>query len=882
MGDFNSRLARDNQARVGHWCIHKHQDSGGDRLTEIMNKLDMRCVSTYFQPRKNHNNATYMNKQPGKAPSQIDYVIVSSRWASSVRYCEVKWGIPITIYGRKYDHGMVKFGFKLRLKADRRNKRKDFKSLHKPETSKAHDESIKSLLTKDHKPQGATEKLKRLSKVMQSAQSVIPNKPKVCTRKWETSQATLNLLRERSEKWDKLTDEEKLEYRKDISRSARNDYRDYVNNIITDIESDIAAGQTSDIFRKAKSLSTRPKGSRFDQPSVDLDGNLITSSEQQLEAWAKFLEKKFSARADEPVVELGNDDDGSEVISLEEVTACVSKMKSGKATGPDEIPVEQYKASPAAVYELHDVLQEIWTTEEIPDEFTLADMQMLYKKKSKDDRKNYRALGLLNHCYKVFAMVLLMRMLPFIEPRISDMQAGFRKDRGCRDNIFILTSTIQHLLDQSSETARSLGIITYIDFTAAFDSILHSYLLNALKEYNVPSKYCRLVQAIYNSAKVRVKLQETSGNKIYSRPISIKRGVIQGDIPSPVCFLVSLDKLLKDHGNLQSCGIQLTPTLLISDIEYADDAALPDEDVDTSSRRLTHFAAKADEEAGMEISIPKTKAQHIMHNPPVSATTEEDIEHFNLNFKFKCDKCDMSYPTQHGLSVHKGRKFCKKRKNAKKPSRKGTVADRIVQKRKKEEQQKNYPKVKIGNDEIENVLNFEYLGADVPNDGDPEVPVVHRCNVAWGRFGQYAKTLMARSLPVAARVRLHRSLITSTMAHSCEAWQFTKRMQQKVNGVNSKMMSLITKNSIHHEAKYPTFDAVSYIKQLRHDFLGHILRMDPSRSLRRFTIELSCREAPFRAGSLLSETTFQDIDEAINAAQDRSEWRNIIRGRKDN
>merc|ERR1712048_1308817 len=119
-------------------------------------------------------------------------------------------------------------------------------------------------------------------------------------------------------------------------------------------------------------------------------------------------------------------------------------------------------------------------------------------------------------------------MMAFIDPRISDMQAGFRKDRGCRDNIFILISAILHLLDQSADTARTLGIITYIDFTAAFDSILHSYLLNALREYGVPMKYCRLVQAIYNSAKVRVKIQEVSRSKKYSRPVSIKRGVIQG------------------------------------------------------------------------------------------------------------------------------------------------------------------------------------------------------------------------------------------------------------------------------------------------------------------------------------------------------------------
>ena len=109
MGDFNSRLARDTEARVGHWCIHKYQDSGGERLLEIMNKTELRCVSTYFQPRKNHSNATYMNKQQGKAPSQIDYVIVSSRWASSVRSSKVTWGIPIMVHGRKFDHGLIKF-----------------------------------------------------------------------------------------------------------------------------------------------------------------------------------------------------------------------------------------------------------------------------------------------------------------------------------------------------------------------------------------------------------------------------------------------------------------------------------------------------------------------------------------------------------------------------------------------------------------------------------------------------------------------------------------------------------------------------------------------------------------------------------------------------
>ena len=71
-----------------------------------MNKISMRCVSTYFQPTRKKNCATFVNKQPEKPPSQIDHVIVSSRWSSAIHNFSVKWGISIKAYGRKYDHGL--------------------------------------------------------------------------------------------------------------------------------------------------------------------------------------------------------------------------------------------------------------------------------------------------------------------------------------------------------------------------------------------------------------------------------------------------------------------------------------------------------------------------------------------------------------------------------------------------------------------------------------------------------------------------------------------------------------------------------------------------------------------------------------------------------
>ena len=117
--------------------------------------------------------------------------------------------------------------------------------------------------------------------------------------------------------------------------------------------------------------------------------------------------------------------------------------------------------------------------EVVPEDLVTGYMLMMYKKNERNKRTNYRALGLLNHSYKTFSMVLL-RILPFIDPLLSDMQAGFRTGRGCRDNILILMMAINHVISRVEED-KCAGIITYIDFVAAFDSIYHSYMSESLK-----------------------------------------------------------------------------------------------------------------------------------------------------------------------------------------------------------------------------------------------------------------------------------------------------------------------------------------------------------------------------------------------------------------
>ena len=648
--------------------------------------------------------------------------------------------------------------------------------------------------------------------------------------------------------------------------------------LLEDIETANSVGNSTEVNRIAKRLSTKQNGKSFIQPSVDNNGNIITSTDEQLEAWAVFLEEKFSARSGEQTTNLEQeqDEETNEVPepTRQEIESCIKTLKKGKATGPDDIPIEQYKASETATTELLYLIQSIWREEVMPEDFVLAEMMMHYKKKSKDNRSNYRALALLNHTYKIFAMVLLIRMVPYIDPKLSDMQAGFRKSRGCRDNILILVMTINHLLESAKDDIRSRGIVTYIDFTAAFDSIAHPYLLDTLKQYGVPLKYCRLVKSIYDVAAARVRLQEPGGTRSHSRRIPIKRGALQGDIPSAECFIATLDRLLKEHGSLNT-GIQVTAELLLSELAFADDAALPTENTVAASSRLTTLDENAKKDAGMVISITKTKAQHIRKRPKISNTTEEDIRKLppEKQLKFECDKCGYTFANNHGLRVHQGR-WCKKRKTKKRQNRKGTVADRLVARLKVEEFQKSLDKVCIGGEVLENVYSFQYLGAEVAGDGDPMVTVTHRCNIAWGRFSEFRKTLTSAKLPVGMRLRLYSSLIISTMTYGCCAWLLTEEVKRKVNGVNSKMLAQITRRSIHEEARSPSVNIIEKISKCRWEYLGHILRMDENRAVRRYLLELSPSTSPFKKGTLLADTKFNNVLEMVECAANRNVWRN--------
>ena len=83
------------------------------------------------------------------------------------------------------------------------------------------------------------------------------------------------------------------------------------------------------------------------------------------------------------------------------------------------------------------------------------------------------------------------------------------------------------------------------------------------------------------------------------------------------------------------------------------------------------------------------------------------------------------------------------------------------------------------------------------------------------------------------------------------------------------MLSSITKRSIHEEAGAPSFSAVDHVLSRRKSYLGHFLRSDENRMVRRFLLELSPSEQPFIKGSLLDEAGYTNTRDMIEAAMNR-------------
>ena len=107
-----------------------------------------------------------------------------------------------------------------------------------------------------------------------------------------------------------------------------------------------------------------------------------------------------------------------------------------KASGGDGIPVELFQIlKDDAVKVLHSIDQQIWKTQQWPQDWKRSVFIPIPKKGNTKECSNYRTIALISHTSKIMLKILQARLQQYVNHELPDVQAGSRQGRGTRDQL---------------------------------------------------------------------------------------------------------------------------------------------------------------------------------------------------------------------------------------------------------------------------------------------------------------------------------------------------------------------------------------------------------------------------------------------------------------
>ena len=134
-----------------------------------------------------------------------------------------------------------------------------------------------------------------------------------------------------------------------------------------------------------------------------------------------------------------------------EVKWALESIITNKASGGDGIPVELFQIlKDDAVKVLHSICQQIWKTQQWPQDWKRSVFILIPKKSNAKECSNYCKIAVISHASKVMLKILQARLQQYMNHELLDIQAGFRKGRGTRGQI----ANICWIIKKSKKSSR--------------------------------------------------------------------------------------------------------------------------------------------------------------------------------------------------------------------------------------------------------------------------------------------------------------------------------------------------------------------------------------------------------------------------------------------